>query len=149
MLLTIHLKFDPLVMSAMMVLHIPLDRRDVIESLRLLKAAEMAFSTAQLISTMGGMEQARNAMPDAVTWMALLGPCRKHKNVSVAKHAFNKILNIGDQLGFKPAAFVILADVCKSSGRFDLAKRIHAKRLALGLHKVRQLYTFHVNTQAT
>ena len=106
------------------------------------------FEQAQLI--LQGME-AKGVVPDVVTWMTLLGPCRLHRNLAVAEYAFEKILKTGHP--DRAAAFTVLGDVYRAIGREDLATELHGQRLRLGLQKHRgavdvtvdgKTFTFHV-----
>jgi pentatricopeptide repeat protein len=94
---------------------------------------------------------AKGVKPDSVTWMALLGLCRKHLNIAVAEYAFNQILQLDNQN--HSSAFVVLGNVYRAAGRDDLAEELHQRRLRLGIYKQRgavdvsvggQVHTFHV-----
>ena len=94
----------------------------------------------------------RNVIPDEITWMSLLGPCRAHINISVAEFAFQELQKVQD-LEDQAAAFVVLADVYKAAELHDKVEEIQNKRQSLGLHKKRgavevtvknQQHTFYV-----
>ena len=76
----------------------------------------------------------QNVIPNEVTWMTLLGPCRAHINISVAEFAFQELQKVQD-LEDQTAAFVVLADVYKAAELHDKAEEIQNKRRSLGLHK--------------
>lgn len=98
--------------------------------------------------------RAKGIAPDGVTWMSMLGPCRRYRNVAVAEAIFDEIqaTPTADQ-DIKAAAFVVLADVYRDAGQNELATGLHQRRLRLGLHKQRgavavtvddKEHTFHV-----
>eukprot|EP00300_Choanocystis_sp_HF-7_P002876 c12182_g1_i2.p2 GENE.c12182_g1_i2~~c12182_g1_i2.p2 ORF type:complete len:216 (+),score=49.90 c12182_g1_i2:961-1608(+) len=99
--------------------------------------------------------RARGAPPDVVTWMTVLGPCRAHNNLQVAKRAFDEILAISKDPEHLSSAFVVLADVYRALGEHAKVTELHDQRLALGLHKQRgatelvvngHTYKFYVGT---
>ena len=94
----------------------------------------------------------RNVIPDKVTWMTLLGPCRAHINISVAEFAFQELQKVQD-LEDQAAAFVLLSDAYQSAGLHNKAEEIQNKQRSLGLQKKRgavevtmkdQQHTFYV-----
>ena len=96
--------------------------------------------------------QNQDMLPNEVTWMAILGPCRVHGNLNIAELAFNQLQKVANKEN-QAAAFVLLADVYSNLGQFDKAKSIQAERKLLGMHKKRgavevtvheKQHTFHV-----
>ena len=94
----------------------------------------------------------RDVIPNDITWMTLLGPCRTHVNIPVAELAFRELQKVQD-LEDQASTFILLADVYKAAELHDKAEEIQNKRRALGLHKKRgavevtvkgQQHTFYV-----
>ncbi len=111
-------------------------------------ACARAGDFAQARAIISGMT-VKGLKPDMFTWMTLLGPCRRYRNVSVAEYAFNQITQLPDH---DAAAYIVLSDVYCAVDRHDLAEELHQRRLQLGLHKQRgavdisiggQVHTFH------
>ncbi len=87
----------------------------------------------------------RECYPDRVTW-TLLSPCRRHPNLTVAKFAFDRILesNYKDQA----ASYVVLGYVYSASGRNDFAEELRSQRLQRGAVDVtvaERMHAFHVS----
>jgi pentatricopeptide repeat protein len=88
--------------------------------------------------------RAKGVFPNDITWMSLLGPCRKYRNVSVAEYAFSQILQFEDQ-DRQAAAFVVMGDVYRDAGLIDRAEELRQRRIASGLYKQRGAVDVHVD----
>ncbi|KAM7266058.1 hypothetical protein ACFE04_003741 [Oxalis oulophora] len=70
--------------------------------------------------------------PDAGVWGALLGACRIHSNVKMAKMAAESLFNLDSE---NPGRYVILSNVYASSGKIKEADRIRALMKSRGVRK--------------
>src|SRR5208283_2699252 len=56
----------------------------------------------------------KGIMPDVVTWMSILSPCRHYKELPIAQQAFDAIKKLDDKSDKMGAAYVLLADVFRA-----------------------------------
>ncbi|GAB2220092.1 hypothetical protein Droror1_Dr00007735 [Drosera rotundifolia] len=68
--------------------------------------------------------------PDSVIWEALLGACRIHHNVELAKKVAENLFQMGTH---KPGMYVLLSNVYASEGRWD---EVGDLRDSMKVHKV-------------
>jgi len=116
-----------------------------------------AFSRkGQFQSALAVIEKAkeRGIIPNSVTWMSILSPCRRYKELSIAQQAFEAIKKLDNSSEDNAVAYVLLADVYRACGDSVAADALHKERLALGFVKVRgavtitvhgRSHTFHVD----
>ncbi|GAB2273690.1 hypothetical protein Dimus_008471 [Dionaea muscipula] len=67
---------------------------------------------------------------DSVIWEALLGACRIHNNIELAKKVAEKLFQMGTH---KPGTYVLLSNIYASEGRWD---EVRAIRDLMNAHKV-------------
>ena len=88
--------------------------------------------------------QRRECEPDAVTWRALLGACRVHRNVDLATHAAKQILKMDpDDAG----TYILLSNLYAVSQRWDDAEEIRKSMRARGITKEPGCSWIQVNKQ--
>ncbi|KAL9273385.1 Pentatricopeptide repeat-containing protein [Drosera capensis] len=68
--------------------------------------------------------------PDSVIWEALLGACRIHNNVELAKEVAENLFQMGTH---KPGMYVLLSNLYASDGRWDEVRDL---RDSMKVHKV-------------
>lgn len=70
--------------------------------------------------------------PGASVWGALLGACRLHRNVDLAEHAFNRLIEIEPQ---NDGAYVLLSNIYANSGKWDNVSELRKRMRDVGLKK--------------
>ncbi|XP_020986391.1 pentatricopeptide repeat-containing protein At2g44880 [Arachis duranensis] len=100
--------------------------QSMVDSYSLVPQIEHYGCMVDLLGKAGLLEQAVNFVrkmpvkPDAVIWAALLGACRKYKNVEIAELALTQLIELEPK---NTANFVMLSNIYKDLGRWeDVAK---------------------------
>lgn len=97
------------------------------------------------LSRVGRLEEAEKIISrvpkeeiTAVPWMALLGGCRWYSDFDRAAHAAEQVrlITSPDDKDTLIAMCVLLANMCASCGRFELAQQLHEEIQGLGLKKI-------------
>ncbi|KAG8381671.1 hypothetical protein BUALT_Bualt06G0145800 [Buddleja alternifolia] len=70
--------------------------------------------------------------PGASVWGAVLGSCKLHRNVDLAEHACNKLLEIEPQ---NHGAYILLSNVYANSGKWDKVSELRKVMRDVGLKK--------------
>lgn len=82
--------------------------------------------------------------PDAVTWRALLGACKVHRNTDLAICAAKKILNLDPQ---DPGTYILLSNIYANSQKWDEVAEVRKTMRARGITKEPGCSWIEVNTQ--
>lgn len=70
--------------------------------------------------------------PDYVVWSAMLGACRKHGESQLANLASSKLKEMDPK---NSLGYVLLSNICCSTGNFDEANSIRKKMIGVGVRK--------------
>ncbi|XP_078440528.1 tetratricopeptide repeat (TPR)-like superfamily protein [Wolffia australiana] len=65
-------------------------------------------------------------------WRILLGACRNHRNYEIGAHAGEKLMEVGSK---DSSAYVLLANIYASSGRWKEMERVRNRMRLLGVNK--------------
>ena len=76
--------------------------------------------------------------PNEVTWTALLGGARTHRNVVYGEIAFNELVRVdpNNTTGHRAAAMVLMSQIYFLAGRFEDAERVRGEMKSRGVKKV-------------
>ncbi|MCO5614963.1 hypothetical protein L7F22_069249 [Adiantum nelumboides] len=73
--------------------------------------------------------------PTVEMWLAVLGACRKWKNVELGRQAFKAVLLVDETEG---AAYICMSNIYAEAGLLDDAKKVEALRLQKQAWKKKQ-----------
>lgn len=87
---------------------------------------------AGCFGTLVRMVSSMRMQSNSTLWMCLLSACRKHSNVELGRHAFNRVVELEPNAA---AAYIMMSDIYTRAGLWEAANEVLAVEQELGAWK--------------